>query len=439
MLKGFRRSPSSTYLTCAILFLLMLAANLLTPLTSDDYTYCFSFDEGGERIESIGDILPSLMAHGKYMNGRYTAHFFAQLFLLLPSFVFDVVNSLVFVGLIFVIYKIATKESGTNNFLFVFLFGMTWLCQSDFGQVNLWLDGACNYLWALFFGILFVYPYISYVLYGERLKAFLLPPFFVVAFISGSFMENISPAFILVGALSVFASTLILKRKVRYEQIIGIILSLMGFILMMSAPGEWANKATDGTATSLLTTLLVALGVLASLAVPIIVCIILLKRRITLHGWRDAKVLTVCILLIGALASNFALVLAAYYPLRCSAGCTTMLLFALTLLLSDVKVVPSGRLRTLCALLAVAIALSIAVGMTDITRTYVLCKENERTVLEAKERGEGEVAILNIRPYTKYSALYLLKYIDTESPDGWPNASMAKYYEMERIYGYESD
>ena len=70
-------------LLCAV-----LALNLLTPFAADDYFYAFSFATG-ERIVSLRQLIPSLIAHGQIMNGRYAPHFFVQLFTMLPDFVFE--------------------------------------------------------------------------------------------------------------------------------------------------------------------------------------------------------------------------------------------------------------------------------------------------------------------------------------------------------------
>ena len=74
-----------------VVVLLMLAGSALTPYSVDDWSYMFSFATG-ERIASVGDIFPSMAAHAQRLNGRLIAHFWAQLFLLLPKMCFNVVN-----------------------------------------------------------------------------------------------------------------------------------------------------------------------------------------------------------------------------------------------------------------------------------------------------------------------------------------------------------
>lgn len=64
-------------------FVLMLGCNLLTGYLADDFRYMFSFADWS-RMERLSQILPSVAAHAKSMNGRLTAHTLVQLSLMLP-------------------------------------------------------------------------------------------------------------------------------------------------------------------------------------------------------------------------------------------------------------------------------------------------------------------------------------------------------------------
>lgn len=435
MLKKFDSSRKATFVCLLSMLAIMLCANILSPAASDDFTYMYSFAPGRERIESFSDIFASLKAHGETMNGRYTAHLFAHMFLMIPGVVFDFVNSLVFVLQVFLIYKMSTFGKREKNLLLLGIFGMLWLCQSDFGQVNLWLDGACNYLWSVFFGILFLLPYVFYMLYDRTLPLPWLIPFLIIAFMQGGFMENVSPAFILMAGLFTLLSKVLFGKRIRYEQVLGIISSLGGFILMMSAPGEWINKASDGEASTLLTTSLIAFGVLLTLALPIALYVLFL-RRAQAAGTNKETIVTSLIFVTGALASNFIMVVAAYYPLRCSIACTTLIIMADALLYAKIPApVSSKPTDTASKLLLLSMALCIVIGLADITYSYVQIKSNEDYIYECKERGITEIEIPNPKRYTKYSELYFLKYIDCEDPESWPNNVMAKYYGVNSIIG----
>ena len=435
MLKELNKSRKFSYIIFSIMFLIMLFANMLTPIVSDDFSYCFSFYGNRERIDSVSDIFPSLIAHGEGLNGRYAAHFFAHLFLMLPGIIFDIVNSLVFVLQVFIVVRLATYKKERNNLLSLFLFGMLWLCQCQFGQVNLWLDGACNYLWSVFFGLLFIAPYIMYFLYDVLLPLPWLVPFLAIALLSGNFMENVSPAFIMIAGLLVIASKLILKKKIRYEQILGIAFSTAGFVIMMIAPGEWINKVSTGEASSILINLLVAVGMVAVMTVPLIFFGVFFVRARKDESKKAPCILAV-ILLLGALASDFVMVFAAYYALRSSIACTGLILFSVVFLLAQFDFEFNKKFKIISGAVAASVLIALIIAFVDISRTYILVTENEEKIIEAKESGQTSVAIPNITPWTRYSSLYRLIYIDTEEPSAWPNNVMAKYYGLDYIYGY---
>mgnify|MGYP003302294110 CR=1 FL=1 len=106
-------SKRVVYILVGLLFLLMLICNMLTPYIADDFNYLHSFATG-ERIKSVGDIIPSMIAHAHRMNGRLIAHAFVQFFSLFPTWVFDVVNAGMFVLQILLMYLICrdNKKNG---------------------------------------------------------------------------------------------------------------------------------------------------------------------------------------------------------------------------------------------------------------------------------------------------------------------------------------
>ena len=68
----------------AVIFLLMLGCNFLTKYITDDFRYMFSFADWS-RMEHLSQIIPSMAAHAKSMNGRLTAHSLVQVSMLFPA------------------------------------------------------------------------------------------------------------------------------------------------------------------------------------------------------------------------------------------------------------------------------------------------------------------------------------------------------------------
>ena len=82
---------------------------------------------------------------------------------------------------------------------------------------------------------------------------------------------------------------------------------------------------------------------------------------------------------------------------------------------------------------------SLGNGMYDIWQTYQQMTENEAYIIQCAEEGIMDVELPNINSQTKYSAINGLKYLDTETPDIWPNKYMAIYYGVDSIIGVNPD
>ena len=91
-----------TIIVLSLIFLFMLILNFLTPLLRDDidYSYIWHTDH---KINNIVDVIASQYKHYFNWGGRTVAHTIAQFFLMFPKFIFNIANSLVYVG---IIYKI---------------------------------------------------------------------------------------------------------------------------------------------------------------------------------------------------------------------------------------------------------------------------------------------------------------------------------------------
>lgn len=83
MVKKLDESKLIAAILYFLVFVVILLCNILTPYVVDDFYYCFSFATG-EPIRTLWDIFPSMAAHTQSMNGRLSAHFLVQLFVLMP-------------------------------------------------------------------------------------------------------------------------------------------------------------------------------------------------------------------------------------------------------------------------------------------------------------------------------------------------------------------
>ena len=429
------RSRVTVAAVCLGIFLVMLVCNLWTDLVADDYRYFFSYADES-RIESVADIFPSMAAHRHIMNGRVAAHFLVQLFLLLPPIVFKLINSLVFLALIWLIYSIARQGREHNALGLPAIFGCIWVLQPEFGQVFLWLTGAINYLWCAVLCLAFMLPYLDKLLHDREPSKPVRVLFIIFSALVGAYSENSSVAVIFMVMLVIAVCRFFFKERIESWMYLSLLAAFAGFMYMMLAPAESVNKSAEFSVSVLLSNfvetgafylrfwpLLLAWALLFYLAV---------KYRVELR-LRIASL----ILLLGSLAGHFVLTFAMY-----CAGRSTYIGFILLLCAVAILFPPlfNGRYKSLlAALCAVSVAALLYFGYTgisDIRRTHIALSYNEQLIAECIANGEKNIQLP--RPYarTKYSAIEGLDYLSTEDASDWSNVYMALYYGFDSIIGY---
>ena len=421
----------------AVIFAVMFVCNVFTLKVADDWAYMYSWDTG-ERIESVFEIFPSMRAHRDSMNGRFVSHFFAQLFLMLPGIVFDVVNAAVFVGLILLILAVVGDQTH-SNLLIVVVFGLLWIFTPAFGQVYLWLDGACNYLWGCAAGLIYLYPFMRDLLHDRPIKRTWLKVVWVIlAFFVGAYSENGSASFLLMSALLQLAAVLLQKKKLTVWGVSSVAVGMVGFLYMVTSPGTkyWKGEASN-TIGQLRQNFMLCMNQYRQLEVLLIVLCVMLTLACISKKIHRERIALVVILVLGSLIANFALVVANYYPNRSMIFCAVPLVLACAVLFS---VLLDGQYRAVACSAASVLALYtvffLIIGVNDVYYYGCHMKDNEDAILAAKAQGITDVSLPIIEPDSKYCAITGLRYLSAETTDTWPNVSIAKYFGIDTVIGY---
>lgn len=405
----------------------------------DDFSYSYSWADG-TRITSILDIIPSMAAHAQTMNGRLVAHSVAQFFLMLPDWIFDIVNSLMFILPIPLIARISLGKGKQNNILHVAIFCAMWVYELAFGQVNLWLDGACNYLWNIGLGMLFIVPFVDYYMFDgqtEKFSSLLSVPFLILSFIMGSWGESGSAAFIFVAAALTVLGCVWQHKKLRPIHLAGILLAVAGYITIYLAPAQ-ADKGGSLSLSSLCFGLAYCLLRLSDMWTLVVAFAILLV--LNWHNGTDKKrIVLAVVFFLGAMCANFLLIFAASYPSRVALGATVLLITANAILLNGI--LSQGAYRAVAVSMLVLLVMTTPVqmfwGTLDIYQTYSSMKANEEYLIQCAEDGVKDAVIPIVDPDTKYSAVWGLTYLSAETANTWPNDAMAKYFGLDSILGIE--
>lgn len=439
MLEKFKTSKKWTYGVYLIIFGFMLIMNVLTHMTADDFSYSINMGTANDRVSSLSEIFKSLELHKEYVNGRLIPHFFVYLFVMLPSFVFDLVNSAVFTLMIFLMSVIGNPSGKRNNLIPALMFAFTALCQPSFGQQFLWIAGACNYLWCMPFALAFLLPYYNYLVHGKTLHPALWAPFFLTALCACAYSENMSAGIMFTAGCFILATKLIFKKKLRAEHFIALGIGFVGYCFMVFQQGTKDQKLSNFQFGTVMWVLFVGLAIIATLVLPIFLYVLFLRRS-KREGVKRERLFATYIFIAGGLCSNFIMLVADVYPHRCATYMVVTLLLALSILYSSLENVSFGKhTKKICASFLVFTTLFIGFGVFDVCRMHVNRMEMEAVIEEAKASGGStDVYVPMEKAISKFSAQRGHVYFSSVEADGrrvWPNREAAIYYEVDSILG----
>lgn len=430
-----------TLLLLAAVFVVMLVGNMLTDKCADDFLYTYSFADG-EPVRSVSTLLDSMRAHAYTMNGRLIAHAFVQIFENLPKTVFNVINAAVFALSLCLLYRLCRGKE-TNNLFLLTLFSAVWVFEPGFGQVNFWLDGSCNYLWAQIPAFLFLLPFVR--LYEGRKNllqdgnVFIKALFALGAVCMGAYLENLSGAAIFMAILFVLLVRFAEKRKVPPTAIASIIFAVVGYACMVFAPAERSNKSGGFSLIRLLYQFGKVTDRFYRMRPVLIAFVVLLFAALALRADKK-RILLSAVFACGAMGAGLIFTLSRYYPVRCMAAPALLFIAADGILLLALSETEKAHMACLCVSTLVCLSLFYwcPFGIQDMYLMHEAVQENIQTIEEKKALGEREITLPVPVPQSQYCAFYQLEYL-SDDPDHFANANMAKYYGVERIYAEQEE
>lgn len=435
-IRKWNHSRLAASVTAAVIFVGMLILNILTPYICDDFSYRLNFMTR-EPLGSVWEIIPSMYAHSYKMNGRLIAHGLAQLFMLMKPIVFDVFNAAVFTGTLYLAHRLCCGKR--NVLLFAAMFCLFWLCTPAFGQVVLWQVGAANYFWSLTACVLFFTPALLRFQSGRELlyKKWHWAVFCIYSFFFGWYNEIASFVGLCMVLCLILLDRLMNGRKPEFYRFLPLLFAAAGYLVMLSAPAQIANKQAEGLTLGLLAgRLLSCVKMLVKYGLPLLILfgltfVLGLRARLP----RKTMVLSGLFALAG-LCANFMPIAASYYPARCMCTTVLMLLMATGFVaapLSEEK--NAARVFGVClALLALTVPV-IIFGCRDIVSCHRQVEAREAQIDQALADGVRDVTAITVIPETRWSGFWELRDLSPTDPETWPNHDMARYYGLDSLLG----
>lgn len=415
------------YIVLAIIFLFTLLLNALTPIIADDFGYSLNLDK--EHLRGIKDIINFQIIHYQYWGGRSVAHTLVQFFLWLPKWVFNICNSLCFTLLIYLIYRIAKQDKKDNLYLLGIIFFALYFITPVFGQNILWLTGSCNYLWTTTIIVFIINLYLSK---GNDMVIYKILIFFL-GIVAGWTNENTAVGLIIVLTILTFLEQ---KKNKKFSswRILGLIGSIIGFIIMIIAPGNYLRSDSYQEELSLIAKLFhrflnCTVGIFKYLYPLLIFLVIIFIISI----YKKKKINKIFYLfVIGSFFNVYSMVLSPTFPERAWFSTIVFILIATITLCFELNIKSriSKYLKATFILLFIIFLLDYSTLIIDIKKLHDTWKYRIDYI---KKNSDKEEFVFDI--YTtdnKKNPLYGQMDI-AEDPKIWPNEDLERYFKIKSI------
>ncbi|EKC57279.1 conserved hypothetical protein, membrane, partial [human gut metagenome] len=159
-----------------------------------------------------------------------------------------------FMALGLVLYKLAVgRRSQKADWLaLALIYAALWEISPVFGQTNLWMCGACNYLWATVGCCAFLLPWRYYLQQPFASTARMAAGMALAGLLAGWLSENTSAGMLV---CLVLAGAVVFKRERRLPawMATGLAGALVGFALLITARGNFNRASGFSDYDSLLT------------------------------------------------------------------------------------------------------------------------------------------------------------------------------------------
>lgn len=418
-----------------ICFSIILGLNIFTPLSADDFGYLYIHAED-VKVASLSDVLRSQINHYYLWGGRSVVHFIAQSILLLPSIMIDLLNSLVYLGYIFLIYFHIIGREKNSLSLFILINLIIWLIQPAYGDTILWTTGSANYLWGTSIVLLLLLPFRLYQGEGSSKNyTWLLKSagMFLGGILAGWTNENTAAA--LLAAIVLF---LIYYRSKNWRipgwSIFGLLGCILGYVVMILAPGNMV-RAGDAVMISpflILYRFLIYTQTLFD-GYGIFILFYLLFIILLWHFTKAMKteILKVSLIyLVAAIIGIYSMLLSPAFPSRAWFGPLTFSVIALGVVFYRLdysyKLFRQIRFSILLVFMMMFL-FSFYDAARDVSEFYKVSEQRKIQAENAKEEGLGSYEFRRYKPKTKF--------VHAEDPRS--NFMMKGYYGIDIVFEEE--
>ena len=432
------------YIPIIILFifigLALYAINSGYMMAPDEYNYSnIAWTEN--RLSSISDIITSQISMYKQWTGRIPVHTIIQTILYLGTWLYQIINPIIFIVFILLITNIIFKKP--TYFKTILALFLICFLTKGLGEKYIWLSGSVNYLWTTTAMLIVIYFYYKIFEKDEKLEKYQIPLLFIFSFLAGWSQENVAfvlGSYIIVIGLSNLKKFKNYSTKEKATIITSIVLFGLGAILLIFAPGNFVRMGTNETGLQIENIIARFIEIKYLIVIYIITLIIIFIINVTNKKESKTKTLKNQILFILPIAIGMLpMIIISEFPTR------SMLPYEIMIIIITIAniqwIINNYGLKKLVNIASIIISIPV-IYMSIRNISY-----SEKYMIPYKEQIEQEINLAKIDNQTDVvlsrfdEANYLqsrtAKFLVDYSPKAFStniiNTYMAKYYGFNTI------
>lgn len=431
----------------------MYILNYLTPLLVDDFS--LGYVNGTEKhITNISDVIASMYNYYFLWGGRVWSEFYQQLFTLLGKPIFNVCNTIIYIINTLLIYYICIESKKIKVSLYIGINLLIWFFTPDYGQVMFWLSGSSNYLWLITPILIMILIYRKYSINQNIIKNNLVNTLiiFLLGVLAGWANENSSAGMLVILTLYIIYFYFNNVHMSKYI-ISGYVGSLIGFFLLVTAPGAAVRKSIEESEIHLSLIfkffMISYFWVMYLFAVFIILAIVFLVGKRYFDFKKNNCICQGIIFIIGSLASAFCMIAAPTSPERTWFCVVVYIIIAIGILyekfdLENININEKSILmirRVTLSVILIASCTFLVMYLDTTMSTYeikIQIKQREDYILSEKAKGNLDIIAPELShkyPFlSHHDAFYDLTDI-TQDPNHYANKSVCHHYGLRSIIG----
>ena len=438
------------YIMVLVAFLAVTIYEFLTPYMSDDIIYMDEVAKAGNFFDLFGQEVEHWISH----TGRSVSHIILRVFLFIGvKGVFNVIAGIVFVILSLLIYANVDAKREYDVRVYGFILTMLWFFDPAIANTVFWEDGACNYLFTTTIIMGFVTLYRRGIKDQNKNIGFAIG-MFLYGIAAGWCNENTSGGLILFMLIELVYHYITSNKSFKFVKpfmIAGLVGSLVGFAMMIIAPGNYGRLAvTEEEHTGFLAImarfLKITLAIKNNYFVLVAAFIVIIILTMFLFGKDSEQAGKLKIVaLFGGLfvATCYALIMIPSSELRSYYGASIFLMTAIAQgigILSEAKErLLQGVLVSIVSVFAALFLLGYVDDGANLARIKREFDERDAYLTEMGQRGEDNVQAPMLRPQWENRFTVAYEVDIQEDWQFWINFFTAQHYVLGTIHGVPRD